>query len=97
MILQVHVAYNVVIRAGVPLRPKVPRLLFRIVWSILKTSQLVLEVQHIVSLLIPQRAIFILCKGVDELLLLVLPCNLLTALISIDLGDRIVTSLALLN
>lgn len=97
VILQVHVADNVIVRAGVPLRSEVPWLLFRIVWPILQTGQLVLEVQHIVSLFIPQRAIFILCEGVDELLLLVLPGNLLTALVSIDLGDRVVTSLALLN
>ena len=97
VILQVHVADDIIVRARVSLGPEVPWLLFRVIWPIFKTGQLVLEVQHIVCLLISQRAILILCQGVDELLLLVLPRSLFTAFVSIDLGDRVVTSLALLN
>ena len=60
------VAHDVVVHQGIPFRSEVPRLLLRIVRSALQAFQLVLEVQHIVSLLIPQRSVLVLGKGIDK-------------------------------
>jgi len=48
---QIDVAYNVVVNDCVFARAEVPGLLFRVVWSVLKAFQLVLEVQDVVGLL----------------------------------------------
>ena len=53
----VDVADDVVVDNGVFARAEVPRLLLRVVWSIFKSLQFVLEVQDVVRLLIPECSV----------------------------------------
>ena len=93
MVLQVMVADNVVVDERVALRTEVPRLLLGIVRSVLKARQLVLEVEHVVSLLVAEGAILVLGEHIDELFMLFLAILLFTLLVSENLRNRVVTCL----
>lgn len=70
VVLQRVVADDVVVNHRVPLRSEVPWFFFGVVRPIFETRELVLEVQYVESLLVSERAVLILGKHIDELLLL---------------------------
>lgn len=72
VLLHIDVADDVIVGDGVLAWAEVPRLFLRVVWPVLKTLQLVLEVKDVVGLLVAKR--FVLY----ELKLLALGLRLLT-------------------
>lgn len=52
-----QVAQNIVVHLGVFARPEVPRFVFGVVGLVLKTLQLVVEVDDIECLLVPQSSV----------------------------------------
>ena len=54
MLALVDIANDVVVDLRVLAGPEVPRLLLGVVWAILQALQLVVEVEDVVSLLVPQ-------------------------------------------
>lgn len=93
MVLQGMIANDVIVHQRVTLGTEVPWLFLGIVRSVFETRQLVLEVEHVVSLFVAESAILVLGKHIDELLLLGLASLLFTGPISVNLRDRIVTCL----
>lgn len=93
MVFNRVVANDVVIDEGVTLWSEVPWLLLWIIRSFLKSSQLILEIQYIVCLLITKGTVLILSQHVDEFLLFLLSAFALDSSIGIFLGNRVVTGL----
>ena len=70
MVFLVNVADDVVVDDCVFAGPEVPRFLFGVVRSRLQPFELVLEVEHVVGLLVPQRFVLVLRQLLDNCLLL---------------------------
>lgn len=90
VVLQRVVADDVVVDEGVALWPEVPWLLLRIVRPVLQPLQLVLKVEHIVRLLVPEGLVLVLGEHVDERVVLLLLRLLLDLPVLVDLRDRVV-------
>ena len=97
MVLHVDVADDVVVSESVLSGSEVPWLLLGVVWSILKTSQLVLKVQNVISLLVTERAVLVLGENFDEVLILHLTHLLLTRVVRVSLRDWVVHHILLLD
>ena len=97
VVFQRVVADDVVVNKRVPLRPEIPWLLLWIVWSVFEPAQLVFEIEHVESLLVPQRPIFILGEHVYEVFIIYFPCLMFNTFVSINLSDWVVLGLLSLD
>jgi len=90
VIFLIDVADDVVVHHRVLARAEVPRFLLRVVRAVLQSLQLVVEVEDVVSLLVTQRFILVLCECFDHAAMLNLLDLLLARRISEGLRDRVV-------
>ena len=90
VVLHVNVADDVVVHNRVFAWTEVPRLLLRVVGTVLETLQLVVEVKDVVGLLIAQGSVLVLSKSFDRILLLELADSLLSLWIGESLRNRVV-------
>ena len=97
MLLHIYVRNDVMVLEGVLARPEVPRFLLGVVIPLLQSFQLVVEVDHVVGLLVPQGGVFVLGKHIDHVLLLGLFNRLLGLSVRVGLRDRIVERLLLFD
>lgn len=82
---------------GVLAWAEVPWLLLRVIITVFETLQLVVEVDHVVGLLVAEGRVLILCEHINHVLLLGLFNRLLRVLVRVDLRDRVIEGLLLLN
>ena len=85
MFLEVDVADDIVVYNCVFTRSVVPRLLLGVVGPILQSLKLIVEVEDVVGLLIPEGAVLVLGEHLDGVLLL----YLLDLGLSLRVGERL--------
>ena len=90
MVFLVNVADDVVVDNRVFARSEVPRFLFGVVGSRLQPLELVLKVEHVVSLLVAQRPVLVLRQLLDDCLILGLTDLGLTLWVGESLRDGVV-------
>lgn len=90
MVFLVNVADDVVVDDRVFAGPEVPGFLFGVVRSRLQPFELVLEVEHVVSLLVTQRSVLVLRQLLDDGLLFGLAHLRLSLRVGERLRDRVV-------
>mmetsp|Transcript_35585 Transcript_35585/g.54400 ORF Transcript_35585/g.54400 Transcript_35585/m.54400 type:complete len:249 (-) Transcript_35585:8-754(-) len=97
VLLQVVVTDDVVVHQRVSLRSEVPGLFLRVVRPGFKATELVLEVDHVESLLVPQSTVLVLGEDVDEIVVFSLASLALLTLVGIRLDDGVVPGLLSLD
>ena len=88
--LQRIVGDDVVINKWVFVRTEVPWLFLWIVRSILKPSEFVFEIQHVVCLLITEGSVLVACQSVDKVFMFSFSCKSFNISICISLSYRVV-------
>ena len=90
MVFLVNVADDIVVDNCIFARSKVPWFLFGVVGSRLQPLELVLKVEHVVSLLVTQRPVLVLRQLLDDCLLLGLTDLCLSLWVGESLRDGVV-------
>jgi hypothetical protein len=97
VLLHVDIRDYVVVLKGVLARSEIPRLSFRVVLSLLESFKFIVEVNNVVSLFISESVVSILSKHINHVLLLSLLNCLLCLFVIVNLSNRIVQEVLLLN
>ncbi len=95
--LHVNIRNYVVVLKSVLAGSEIPRLSFRVVLSLLESFKFIVEVNNVVSLFISESVISILSKHINHVLLLSLLNCLFCLFVIVNLSNRIVQEVLLLN
>jgi len=90
VLLHVDIRDEVVVHRGGLSGPVVPRLLLGVAFTVLKSLQLVVEVEDVVSLLIAESSVTVLREDISHILLLNARDGCFLLGIPVDLGDWVV-------
>lgn len=97
MFLHVNVRNDVVVLQCVLSRPEVPRLLLGVVITIFEAFKLIVKVDHIIGLFVPQSGVLVLCQHVNHVLLLSLLNSCLRSGALVHLSNWVVERLLLFD
>ena len=93
MLLKGDVTQNIVVSICASARPEIPGFLLGVIGPVFESLKLILKVDDIVSLLVPQRAVLIFSEHIYEVLLFSLSDMLFNSRVTELLSDRVIRSL----
>jgi len=93
MLLKGDVTQNIVVSICASARPEIPGFLLGVIGPVFESLKLILKVDDIVSLLVPQRAVLIFGEHIYEVLLFSLCDMLFNSRVTELLSDRIIRGL----
>ena len=97
MVLLINIADYVVVYDSILAWAEVPWLFLGVVWPVLKSFELVLKVEHVVSLFVAECSVLIRCKHLNHILMLLLLDLSFTLWVCEGLRDRVVLYLISLH